>query len=454
MIAPINYSLDVQSPIQAAVSGLQFGAGIADMQAARQDREIKTQQQAQALEANRRAMEQQRLQNELVMKLAENKNPTGADYERATLLVPSQREQFKQAWDMHTADAQKSALEEITSVHAALTTGNPEVAAGILERRIESLKNSDGPKDQIDAAQFMVDSIKNSPDLARVKTGLKLGAIPGGKDALDTINKIAQAQREEALGKPLLSEAESKAKSAAAAAGFAESAEAMKFQKEGWDIAKIQNDIAVSKENARIAAINAQISKESNVLKREELGLKLGEMRDKRDEVVRDRTSKATEAFSAIDNSLNTIEKLLKSPGLADVTGAIQGAPYYPAIVAGAIQPFGATADERADAVANLETFGSQIFLAKVREAGSMAGLTEKEGEKLQSSFIAASRRQSDKTVRENLQEASRLLMKGRENAAKKFGIPQSIPDTPAAAGARPGQKNTDDILRELGVLR
>jgi hypothetical protein len=40
--------------------------------------------------------------------------------------------------------------------------------------------------------------------------------------------------------------------------------------------------------------------------------------------------------------------------------------------------------------------------------------------------------------IRANLDEASRLLKKGRETLSKRTGVPLGSPDTPAAPGSRP----------------
>jgi hypothetical protein len=79
--------------------------------------------------------------------------------------------------------------------------------------------------------------------------------------------------------------------------------------------------------------------------------------------------------------------------------------------------------------------------------------LSEKEGAKLESSLTNLSRVQSEKQFKANLDEAKRILLKARANQAEKLGIPDTVPDTPAASAKGAG-KSTDQILRELGVMK
>ena len=67
---PINYAVDVQSPFEAALGGFKLGAGVAEIEAARQTRE-----KAQAT------------QTELA-NLFKNPNATATDYARVTAFLP------------------------------------------------------------------------------------------------------------------------------------------------------------------------------------------------------------------------------------------------------------------------------------------------------------------------------------------------------------------------------
>jgi hypothetical protein len=187
-ISPIDYSINVPDPSQSVQQGFQFGAQVRDTQ-------IKQQQQDLALQQQQQAMQQQRQQQQVIQSLISNPNPTAQDYSRATLAVPGMEKQLKQSWDMHSAEQQRSALDEISKVHAALASGNPDIAIGILKSRSEALKNSNGDSQQIQAADNMAEVIKAHPDFARAMVGMRLASIPGGEKVIEGVSKLGAESR-------------------------------------------------------------------------------------------------------------------------------------------------------------------------------------------------------------------------------------------------------------------
>lgn len=416
MVAPINYIQDVQTPFQAAAQGMQFGSGIVDMQAKQQEQQFKLQQQEQQ-------QAQQADLNSRLQALIGNKNPTVQDYANISMLMPKdQAESTRKAWDMLSADKQQNRLSRAGQVLAAFNAGADDVALGMLDEEAQALRNV-GDEQGAKAAEAYAQVARINPAMARTNIGLLLAQIPGGDKVIESITKLGADRRAEEKAPFELTEAQAKSQKAAVDAKFAESNAVVDLQKKGWDITKLQEDIAITKQNARIAAANAATAREGNTLKRQELGLKLQEMQQKRDDMVREKVGKATEAYDAIDNSLNTIDKLFKNPAWKDVIGSFEGRMPESASLLD---------DDESDAIALINTLGSQVFLAKAKEAGSMVGLTEKEGEKLQQSLAAVTRAQGEKAFESNLREAQRLLLKSRKNASDKFGVPQTIPDTPA----------------------
>ena len=224
-------------------------------------------------------------------------------------------------------------------------------------------------------------------------------------------------------------------------AKYADSTALADLEVKGWNVKNIQSEIGYRKESSRIAAMNAAVGREGNDLKREELKLKIAETRQGMDDKVRAKVADAEAASNTIDNMLNTIERVKKSKGLREVVGSIEGQTYYPtqiAAAANALNPMTSGGDDRSDAIALIETLGSQAFLAQVPTLKGTGSLSNAEGEKLQTALQSLRRTQSEEQFRANLDEAARLLNKGRENVAKRYGMPLAKPDTPAAPGARP----------------
>jgi NAD(P)-dependent dehydrogenase (short-subunit alcohol dehydrogenase family) len=166
--------------------------------------------------------------------------------------------------------------------------------------------------------------------------------------------------------------------------------------------------------------MNAAAAREGNALRREELKLKVQEARNALDDKIRTKQADVESAAGTIDNLINTVDRLKKNPSLDDVVGSIEGR--MPAV-------FG---DENADAVALIETLGSQTFLAQIPAMKGLGALSEKEGDKLQSSLQNLSRAQSERQFRANLDEVQRLMLKARKNVETRYGIKAGPPDTPA----------------------
>jgi hypothetical protein len=118
---------------------------------------------------------------------------------------------------------------------------------------------------------------------------------------------------------------------------------------------------------------------------------------------------------------LNTADRVLKNPSLDSVIGSIQGR--LPAIAS----------DEANDAIALIDTLGSQAFLSQIPAMKGTGSLTEREGDKLQASLTNLSRTQSEQQFRYNLNEAQRLMLKARKNLSEKTGVPIGAPDRPNA---------------------
>lgn len=416
---PFNYNIQPANPFGAQAEGMQIGL-------AQRDAQMK-------MAAQQQAMEQARVQKEALNSLLSNPNPTAQDYARATVLVPGLREQLKQSWEMQSADQQQSALRDGGQAYSAIASGRPEIAVDLLRKRAEAMESSGVPKREVEQTRTMADLLEQNPAFGRTMLGTYLSSIPGGDKLITSATAAAQEGRTAEMFPDV-------AKKAAADAKVAESDATIKgeqaklapqnalldLEKKGWDIKKVQEDIAIAKQNSRIAAMNASIAREGNDLKRQELSLKVDEAVRKRDEAVRDKAATAEAGAANIDNMLNTVQRILKNKSLNDVLGTMEGR--MPAVFS----------DEAADAIALIDTLGSQAFLAQIPNIKGMGALSNAEGEKLQSALQNLSRTQSETQFRANLNEASRLLMKGRENLSRSTGVPLPRPDTPAAPGARP----------------
>lgn len=433
MTSPIDYSgaFATENPADAMMSGFKNGAAI------------------RALQDKRAAEEQAKLQQQQMQDdMSElSANPTAAKIAQYSIKYPQLSEQFKRSWDMVEPAEKQAKLEVATQVYSALNADKPDIALQLMRDQAKAMRNS-GDERGAGATEAMAKAFEMYPNLAKITTGKMLHAMAGPEKfassfaaygaeeraaeqaPLDMRIKGAQAQGQEA-----------DATTKQVGAKYAEKGALLDLEKKGWDISKIKADIEIAREDNRIKAMNAAISRQGNDLKRQELQLKIEEAITTRDDKVREKVAKAESGINAMDNMLNTIERTLKSPGLNDVLGSIEGNSLYPnQLAAGltALNPMTSSGDDRADAQALVETLGSQAFLSQVPTVQGMGSLSNAEGEKLQSALQNLSRKQSEKQFRANLEEARRLVSKSRENVSKRYGAPLPSPDTPAVRNSRP----------------
>lgn len=443
MALPINYRTDVQDPFQAALAGYQGGAAIRDDQMQQQ------MLQAKLAEQERARLAQIQMQQELA---ALSSNPTAGarDYAAFTLRYPALKDQLKQSWEMVGKDRQAGVQDMMTRAYSALSVGKPDIAEQIMRDRAAAMRNS-GNEAGAKPHEMWADMIKENPGQAKHLGALMLSSIDPekfatnfatlgaeGRAADEAPAKLAEANakattatEEARIAAPkadaTLAEAQAKAQAAVVGAKFAESKAVADLKLNAAQIEKMAADTEIARMNARIAAMNAATSRQGNDLKRQELQLKVEEAIQKRDDKVREKVATAQSGAASIDNMLNTIERIKVNPRLNDVLGGIEGRT--PAL-----------RDDSVDAVALIETLGSQAFLAQIPNIKGMGALSNAEGEKLQSALQNLSRTQSEGQFRANLEEATRLLTKGRKALSASTGVDLGKPDTPAKPTAPAGK--------------
>jgi len=191
--APINYSIDVQNPFEAALGGFKLGAAGAEAQVQAQARE-------QALKA----------QTELKT-LFENPNATAADFARVSSFLPKdQAESVRKSFEIMTTSQQQNKLQQSGQVYTAIKSGQPDIAKGLLRDQADALRNS-GREQDAKATETYLQLIDINPTGSQATIGLMLATLPGGKELLENIDKTLSTGRAEALAPSALTEAIAKA---------------------------------------------------------------------------------------------------------------------------------------------------------------------------------------------------------------------------------------------------
>jgi hypothetical protein len=233
--APINYSIDVQNPFEAALGGFKLGAAGAEAQVQAQARE-------QALKA----------QTELKT-LFENPNATAADFARVSSFLPKdQAESVRKSFEIMTTSQQQNKLQQSGQVYTAIKSGQPDIAKGLLRDQADALRNS-GREQDAKATETYLQLIDINPTGSQATIGLMLATLPGGKELLENIDKTLSTGRAEALAPSGLTKAVADADKAVSDAITAQSTATNSAEKAAADAAKAKADSQKAQVDARYA---------------------------------------------------------------------------------------------------------------------------------------------------------------------------------------------------------
>lgn len=438
MPAPYNYMASIPRPdlARSVQAGAALGEAIGGAMQASRDREF-----------------QQELQDTL-------KKPGFRSFNDLMAKYPDKAENIQKLNDRMDAAEKEATYKTGIDVYTALETGNFDTAKTILDEQIAAGNNAGRDMRMIENIRTKMDQ---DPKAAQAGIGLWLaGSDPKRWDETTTAFE-ARAKKEAERQKAEFQSVESRAKAQKAAVDskFAESNALLDLQKKGYDIKKIQQDLAFASDNQRIALLDKQLQREQNDLKRVELESKIADAKSARDSKVREKAAEAESAVASIDNGIATVDRILNNPSWRDVVGALEGGE---GIVGGALTGFD---EKELDAIAAIETLGSQVFLANAKQFGSTAGLSEKEGNKLQAAAASLTRRQSEESFKQNLEIVKSLMEKARANVFKRTGVPEIPREVPgASAGVKtfsftapngqtfnfPSQKALDDFKNAAGI--
>lgn len=421
-MGPIDYASQLANPIQSALGGLKLGGVI--------NQDIAQRQQAEQAKQAQLAM-----QADLGNVLSKG-SPTAADYAGLSVKYPQFNEQFKQAWDMIGTEQKEAKISRMSDVYAALESGNSQVAQDILADDIKAAENSNNQA-AAKAAKAVYEVIGQSPETAKTSVALRLASMMGPDKFADTFTKLEAGRRARNLEAFDLTAAQAKAQKAAVESQFAESQAVADLQKKGWDIFKIQEDAKISRGNQKISALNADIKKESNDIKRQQMETRLQELKRKRDLDVNAKAAEVETSRGNIDNMLNTLDRVTNTPMdvIENATGSIQSR--LPTL-----------RQSTADLEELISTIDAQAFLAQIPQMKGMGALSEAEGRKLSAALQNFSLRQGAPRLMENVNEAQRILLKARNNIATRYGVPDTVPDTPAS---QPSAEEIDALLQKYG---
>lgn len=421
MPEPINYLsqfANIPSPTQAILSGIQTAESLDQLHQ-------KNLQEKQALEA------QMQMQKDVAQIYT---NPSVQGITGLMVKYPALADKWKIPLESMTAQQKAAKIQQANEIFMPLLTGDRETAIASLDRQAAAAKNAGDVQGatSLELMHKLVSSTetgKAGDNAVLASVGMFMQAAMG-----EDFNKVykpimdAKLARDKAPGEEAKTKAETdkltfEGQKAAVDAQFAQQNAVAELEKKGWDIKKLQAGIENDKLNSQIALGQLNVARESNDIKRQEMQVKVDELKQIRQEKTQEKLATLTNIRYNSDNMLNSIETALKfyendPEAVFAATGPV--ASKTPTIRPGV-----------ADFETAIETLKAQGFLTQVPQMARMGQLSDAEGKKLADALRNFSLRQSAPSLKKNLAEAQRLILKARKNAADHYGQPDTVPDTP-----------------------
>lgn len=169
MVSPIDYTLDVVNPFQAAMQGFQSGQQIIS------NAEVVKAQKAAEARKQLEALQKQKMQSDLYdFSLMPNK--TAEDYTTIINRYPSLAEPYQKSWGMLNAERQQQTLSTASQVYESLRNGAPDIAKSILDEQIKGYENS-GMKKEAFNLKSISSMIDKNPQVAQANLGMLMASV-------------------------------------------------------------------------------------------------------------------------------------------------------------------------------------------------------------------------------------------------------------------------------------
>lgn len=402
---PINYALNVQSPVTSLFQGINQANNEMQQQQQIQDNAMMSQAKSallnQELQDKQYAAAQRQQQQQDVADLINNPNPTAKDFVNFQLKYPQFKDSTQAAWGNLSTEIKQQRLQLAGQVVSSLDGGDKDTAVGLLEQAKQAAVNS-GDKAQATALTNQIGLVKNLPAQAARNAVLKFMATvdPDNfeKNYSGLVNTDIQQQKLPA-----------------------------ELQKTQAETVKTLDSVETQKLDRQISVLDAQIKSADSETrrgelqaKRDELDLKRQEMQQKTGTTQVDKQNDAQSKLNMYDQNIATVDKVLNSPvmnaffGVGSVGGKI--ASWIPGT-------------ENRDFDALLQTVKSQQFLSNIQQmkaAGGAGALSDAEGKKLDSAVAAIDRDQSPESLRAALTTIKDILEASRRRAISDPNLPTS----------------------------
>lgn len=442
---PINYMLDVQNPVQTAMTGLTQGMQIGQFMQAKE-------------QAEREAIQKQQMQQELSA-FASKPNKTHDDYANIMARFPSLSEDFKRSYDVLDSGKQQATFKTTSRIYAALSGGKPNVAKSILETEALGYENA-GDKTTADQMRTLAAMAETDPEGLLTISGLTLASTTPSqfKDVLGALGENQMLPEEIKLTKAQTEKTK---------------AEADKTETENlWYGDKTQADINNINSQIEDRQTGRVLEQQKMQLQNDQYYAKLDQDQQQFYEKLNQEERKiAQTVFNVKEKPIERIERLEKVESFATAARNASEGSKLAAQLANDVEAInGSTGGYWNRAMRNipgtdeynfdqkLETMKAKIFLAQIDQMRGLGALTESEGAALKASIASINPNQEPEAVQQSLTEVAKQLSKAAQSANRKAqiyatkgkGYSTEVVEAAKARGVSPAEMQ--QIANQLGI--
>lgn len=445
MVQPINYMLDVQNPVQTAMTGLTQGMQIGQFMQAKE-------------QAEREAIQKQQMQEEL-SSFASKPNKTHDDYANIMARFPSLAENFQKSYNVLDAGRQQASFKTASRAYAAAAGGRTDIAKSILETEALGYENA-GDAAQAEQMRNLAKIADQNPNGFLTSTGLFLASTNPDKfkDTLGALGENQKLPEEINLKKAQTDKTK---------------AEAEKTETETlWYGDKTQAEINNLESQVEDRQTGRVLEQQKMQLQNDQFYAKLDQDQQQFYENLNQEERKiAQTVFNVKEKPIQRMERLEKVESFATASrNASEGAKLASQLANDAKALNESTGGYWNRAMRNvpgsdeynfdqkLETMKSKVFLTQVDQMRGLGALTESEGAALKASIASINPNQDPRVVQQSLTEVAKQLSKAAQTANKKAqiyatkgkGYSAEVVEAAKARGVSPAEMQ--QIANQLGI--
>ncbi|WP_168395115.1 hypothetical protein [Acinetobacter indicus] len=446
MVQPINYMLDVQNPIQTAVTGLTQGMQIGQFVQAKE-------------QAEREALRKQQAQ-QAITNFIEKPNKTYEDYANIMAQFPDMAEDFQRSYSVLDSGRQQATFKTTSRVYAALSGGQPSVAKSILETEALGYENA-GDKATADQIRTLAGMAETDPDGLLTISGLTLASTTPSqfKDVLGALGENQMLPEEINLKKAQTEKTK---------------AEAEKTETENlWYGDKTQAEIDNLESQVEDRKTGRVLEQQKMQLQNDQFYAKLDQDQQLAYEKLNQEERKQARAMAAAkETPIQRVERIEKAQNFADVAKNAAGTAQ---LAAQLVNDYKALGDATGAGVWNMarraipgtaeynfsrrvEALKSQAFLISAEKMRGLGSLTESEGKKLENAIASLDLNQSTDQVARSIAEVAKYASSIAQSANKKTqmyatkgnGYSSVVVEAAKARGVSPAEMQ--QIANQLGI--